>query len=205
MITNHRVSLRFARFKDRSIGFIGRSILTGLANNPFFPDLPVSLADLEQAVEDYENAHVLSMGGGRLQTSRKNAARARLISILRDEAHYVQIVAKNNLPALLSSGFTDTDRNTAQTKLSTPYVRRVLNQSSGQLTLRVNRVRNARSYEVRLRAGDGDWFDAGTYSQARNIVLLNLIPGTVYGIQVRAFGGSTGCSDWSMATSKMAT
>jgi hypothetical protein len=204
MIQTHRVSMKFARLKDSQIGIVASSVKIGLTDNPFFPNLPVSLADLSAATDDYCSAYATSLGGGRIPTALKNAARSKLISVLRDEAHYVQIIAKNNLPALLSSGFTDIDRNTAQSALAQPYIKTVLNQYSGQLWLRVKRVPNARNYQVRIKVGDGDWLDAGVHPQARKIVLPGLTPGTVYTIQVRALGGRTGYSVWSMSAMKMA-
>ena len=45
----------------------------------------------------------------------------------------------------------------------------------------------------------------GKPSKARRIVLPNLVPGTVYTIQARVIGGSTGQSDWSTPVSIMAT
>jgi hypothetical protein len=197
--------MKFARLKDHQIGVFAGGANIGLTNNPAFPNLPVSLADLSAATDDYWTAYVNSLGGGKIQTALKNAARAKLISVLRDEAHYVQIIAKNNLVALLSSGFTDIDRNTAQSALAQPYIKAVLNQYSGQLWLRLKRVPNACNYQVRLKIGDGDWLDGGIHPQARKIVLPGLTPGTLYTIQVRAVGGRTGYSDWSMATAKMAT
>jgi hypothetical protein len=125
--------------------------------------------------------------------------------MLRDEVHYVQSIAKNNLSALLSSGFTAIDRNTAQSPLPKPLIKAVLNQSSGELWLRVKRVPNARNYQVRRKVGEGEWMDDGIHSQTRKIVVPDLTPGIVYTIQVRALGGSTGYSEWSMAKSKMAT
>jgi hypothetical protein len=205
MIQNHRVSMAFARLKDCQIGIFAGGVNTGLTNNAFFPNLPVSLADLSAATDAYWTAHVNSLGGGRPLTALKRAARDKLISILRDEAHYVQSIAKNNLVALLSSGFTDIDRNTAQSALAHPFIKAVLNQHSEQLWLRVKRVPNARNYQVRIKAGDGDWVDAGVHPQARKIVLTGLTPGTVYQIQVRALGGRTNYSNWSMTATKMAT
>ncbi len=197
--------MAFARLKESQIGIFAGGVNTGLTNNPFFPNLPVSLADLSAAADDYWTAYVNSMGGGKIQTLVKKTARAKLISILRDEAHYVQIIAKNNLVALLSSGFTDIDRNTAQSALAQPYIKAVLNPYSGQFWLRLKRVPNARNYQVRIKVGDGDWMDAGIHPQARKIVLNGLTPGTVYTIQVRALGGRNGYSDWSMSATKMAT
>ena len=81
----------------------------------------------------------------------------------------------------------------------------MLNQYSGELWLRVERVPNACNYQVRLKTGDGDWADGGIHPQARKIVIPGLTPGTIYTIQVRALGGSTGYSEWSMIATKMAT
>lgn len=124
---------------------------------------------------------------------------------LRDTAHYVQIVAKQNLPALLSSGFIATDRNTTPTPLIQPFIKQVRHHVSGQLWLQVARVPNARLCQVRLKVGDGEWADGGTYTQARRIVLDGLTPGTVYALQVCAIGESTGFSQWSGMVSTMAT
>ena len=172
--------MKFARLKDSQIGIFANSVKIGLTNNPAFPDLPVSLADLSAATDDYWTAHVNSLMGGKLQTAAKKEARVKLISILRDEAHYVQIVAKNKCSVLLSSGFTDTDRNAAPSSLSQPIIKAVLNQYSEQLWLRLKRVPNARNYQVRLKIGDGDWLDGGIHPQARKIVLAGLTPGTIY-------------------------
>lgn len=54
-------------------------------------------------------------------------------------------------------------------------------------------------------AAGGPWQEAGIYTQARRIVLLGLTPGTIYFTRVRAIGGSTGYSDWSVPASLMCT
>ena len=205
MITTHRVSMKFAKLKGASIGTFAGSVILNLTNNPAFPNLPVSLAELSASTDSFWKAYSNAMGGGRIATALKNQARTKLVSQLRDTAHYVQIVAKDNLATLLSSGFTDIDRNTAPAPLIKPLIRAVINQHSTQLWLRVKRVPNARMYQVQLKAGDGEYIDAGNFRQARTIVLQNLIPGTVYTIQVRALGGSTDQGPWSDPTSRMAT
>jgi hypothetical protein len=42
-------------------------------------------------------------------------------------------------------------------------------------------------------------------SAARKIILTSLTPGTVYNVQARAIGGSTGYSDWSDPSSHIVT
>lgn len=200
----HRVSMGFAKFKHTKLGMFGFSVAVGMTDNPTFPNPPVSAADLMTGARDYMDCNSTALGGGRLATAARNAARARLIGLLRDEAHYVQIVAKNNLVALLSSGFTPTSKNCAQSPLIAPRILKVSREHSTQLWLRLKPVPNARSYQAQLKVGDGEWQDAGIHQQARRLILQDLVPGTVYQIRVRATGGSTGYSNWSMVTSCMA-
>jgi chitodextrinase len=89
--------------------------------------------------------------------------------------------------------------------LATPAILGVTNGASTTLTLNVEVVTNAKAYEVRQSTTAGTWQDAGTYTQARRIVVEGLTPGTVYTFQVRAVGGATGYSDWSDPISHMAT
>ncbi len=164
----------------------------------------MSIADLKAANDDYGARLGAALGGGSLAIAAQNAARTRLTGLLRNEAHYVQIVAGTDLMKLLSSGFTAIDRNSAQRPLTTPFIRRVLRPQSEQLRLVLKPVPNARSYQVQLKVGDGDWQDGGIHSQARKLILTGLVPGTVYQIRIRALGGSTRYSAWSTPTSCMA-
>jgi len=181
----------------------GGSVVVGLTDNPAFPDLPVSVVDLKAASDDYAACISTAFGGGTLAMAAQSAARTRLIGKLRDEAHYVQIMAGTSLLNLLSSGFTAIDRNSAQKPLITPFIRNVLRESSEQLRLILKPVPNARLYQVQLKVGDGDWQDGGIHSQARKLILTGLVPGTVYQIRIRALGGSTKYSAWSTPTSCM--
>jgi hypothetical protein len=123
---------------------------------------------------------------------------------LRKTAAYVQSVASQDLTLLLSSGFQPTNTNRAQSPLDTPVVLEIDNSISTELVLRVQPVVNARSYEAQYKNGAG-WLPAGIFTQARRIEIDSLTPGTVYTVQVRAIGGSTGYSDWSAPQTCMAT
>ena len=205
MITHHRVAMSFAKLADTRIDLFANSVILNLTGNPAYPNLPVSLADLQSTTDAYASALADAQFGGRIATAIKKEARGRLVARLRDTAHYVQIIAKNDLATLLSSGFTAIDRNTAQTPVDRPVMLKASNQHSTQLWLRARGVANARSYQLRFKAGDGEWQDGGYFSQARRIVVTGLTPGTVYTVQLRAIGGSTGASDWSNELAIMAT
>lgn len=197
--------MAFAKFRDAKLAIFGGSVILGMTNNPAYPNPPVSMTDLAAASDGFRKANGDASGGGTVLTAAKNAAREKLIGLLRDEAHYVQIIARKDLPALLSSGFTATRRNMAQTPLARPAILSILNRHSTQLWLSLTSVPNARAYQAQLKNGDGAWHEAGIYPQARRLVLEGLAPGTIYEMRVRAVGGSTGYSDWSLPASKMAT
>ena len=62
---------------------------------------------------------------------------------------------------------------------------------------------NAFGYEVQICTGTGAWTSVKYSQQARTITLTGLTTGTVYQVRVRALGGSTGQSDWSMPGSSI--
>jgi hypothetical protein len=126
-----------------------------------------------------------------------------LVTLLRKEANYVQLTGANDLPALLSSGFLVNSTSRTKSPLDTPNIIQIDNGMTTQLIVRAQGVDNARAYEVQVKNGTGAWVPAGTFTQARRMVLAGLIPGNVYSVQVRAVGGSTGYSDWSDPVSHM--
>ena len=203
MVTTYRVSRRFTRLKDASLYCCTGSVILGMTDNPKFPDPLIPMSTLASLQEAFLAACVASSMGGRGTTSAKNDRRNELLTALRSQAGFVEHVCRNDLAGLLSSGFTNASPNRAQSPLIAPAILKILNERSGQLTLRVKSVRNARNYQVQMRTGEGEWQDVKIHSKARRIEVLNLTPGTVYQFRVRALGGSIGYSDWSQVASRM--
>lgn len=203
MNNTYHVSRRFTRLSDPSLNCFTGSVILGMTDNPLFPDPLIPLAQLTDLQTRFSDSCVESDMGGKVATFRKNDCRAALLTALRSQAGYVEHVCRNDLAGMLSSGFTNASLNRAQSQLARPVILVILNEGSGQLTLRVKSVRNARNYQVQLQVGEDEWRDAGFYTQARRIVVKNLTPGTVYNLRVRALGGSTGSSDWSQVVSRM--
>ena len=107
---------------------------------------------------------------------------------------------------LLSSGFQNVPTPGPSGPLDAPTILKAANNGTTQVLLRLSPVANANSYETQWTTDGGKtWVSGGISSQARSIVLTNLTPGTVYTIQSRALGGSTGQSSWSTPVSIMAT
>jgi hypothetical protein len=202
---NYRVSIAFAMFSDGALDELTSYIMTSMSTNPAFPAPPVTMEELAGLQTTFRDAITAAAEGGKQATAVKNAAREALLNALRRNATYVQTVASHDLAMLLSSGFDAASTNRTQAPLVKPVILRIENEASTTLTVRLSTVSNARAYEGRLSTSTGTWQPAGTFIQARRVILANLTPGSTYTLQFRAVGGSMGYSDWSDPVSHMAT
>jgi hypothetical protein len=76
--------------------------------------------------------------------------------------------------------------------LLAPVVTGLDNSITTQLGVSLQAVNGAKAYQVQFSADGGKtWLDAGIWPNTRGIVIPNLTPGTVYGVRIRAIGGST--------------
>ncbi len=201
-VINYRVALGFVNLSGPLLNEFGANIVVCFTNNSALPNPPVPLGELNTARTEFHDALVAASGGGKVLTAIKNQKEAILVGLLRREATYVQGLAGQDLPVLLSSGFAANSTNRTRVPLATPAITGLENGAATQLILRLLGVANARSYEVQVKNG-GDWVPAGIFTKTRGIVLPGLTPGQVYSVQARAVGGSTGYSDWSNPVSHM--
>ncbi|HMJ06588.1 MAG TPA: fibronectin type III domain-containing protein, partial [Chthoniobacterales bacterium] len=155
------------------------------------------LATVTTALNTLETAVQEAMDGGKIAIASRNAARAQVLSLLRQLSSYVQNNCGNDLVALLSSGFENIKPRSPAGVLPPPQnLRLALTGTSGELSLRLNAVVNARNYSVQQAENpEGPWRDRGAYTNARGILLKGLTPGTVYWVRACA-NGSAGPSGW---------
>ena len=203
-MATYRTSLAFTRLSDAPLNSFAENTVVKMNGNPTFPAPAVALAAITTAQLAFSNASNAAMQGGKQATAAKNAAREALISLLRQNAAYVQSVAGEDLVALLSSGFEAVSNTRTRIMLPAPVVERVENPQSTKLGLRLTPVPTARAYEVRISYGTNGWEAAGVFTYSRPILIEHLTPGTTYTMQARAIGGTTGYSDWSDPVSHMA-
>jgi hypothetical protein len=203
----YRVSYAFAGLSPNNAIAFTQVVIICLTNNPAFTSLPFTLAQLTALLKAFQDANNnMVVGGGSNLTALRDEAWEALLVALRKTAAYVQSVSLDSLSTLLSSGFQAVPDPSPSGPLEAPTVLKVANNGSTQVLLSLSRVINANSYETRLSTDGGKtWVSGGISSQARRIVLTNLTPGTVYCIQARALGGSTGQSDWCPQVTIMST
>jgi hypothetical protein len=185
------------------------TVVTGMKGNADLPNPPVPLepavppnpdapVDLTTRKARLEAAIEASAVGGTADTTAKNDALEFALDGLDQEAFYVQSVYRYNLTGVIATGFVPASTNRAQVVLDTPGINGIDTDVSAQLTLHVTPIDNAYGYEVQTRIGTGDWKTALYSSQARSIVLAGQTSGTAVNVRVRALGGLTGYSAWSM-------
>ena len=164
--------------------------------DPMAPlDMTTRITNLQTGIKNYED-------GGQQAKTVRDVALAAVIEGLDALAFYVQTVARFNLPLFLASGFQARSNNHAQSKLDAPAITGIDNDSPTELDVHVSSVANAYGYEVQILIA-GVWTSVKYSQQARTIPLTGLTTGTVYQVRVRALGGSTGQSDWSMPGSSI--
>jgi hypothetical protein len=205
MTTNYRVNLGFANYADGNLITFAAGVVVNLTSNASFPTLPVSLANLENFLTTFQEKLAAQDQGGTQATAEKNAARDALIEALRQIASYIQTLAGQDLPKLLSSGYQANSTTHTPQPLAIPTIQKIVHGNTTQLFVSLNTIDNARAYEVQVRSGTGNWQTVSVTAKSREILLDNLTPGTVYDVQVRAIGGSTGSSLWSAPVSQMVT
>jgi len=148
-------------------------------------------------------------GGGTAVTAVKNKKRSVLDGLLRRLAQYVQANCNDDVQFVLKSGFqAKTTPVRSQTPLDKATILSVDNGHTKQLVVAAQKVPRAKLYEVQAAAVGanntvGPFQTAGVFNKSRSMTITGLTPGTIYAIQVRALGGSTGSGDWSDAVTHM--
>ena len=205
-VKSFRIYMGFPRDPDDDVNHLTLDVEDALPNHPVFTKLPVSLADLETQRLAFQAAITESRKGGVDRTRLKKAAKLVLTDSLVKIALYCQGEARHDLDTLLSSGFEVVSTNRTSGPLDKPSILALLNNVSGELTVRGQAVVNARNYLVQASTDGGKtWTDMGTFNGARLMQLEPTTPGVVYMIRFCAQGGSTGQSPWSDPVSIMST
>jgi len=203
---NYRIVTGISKYADNDVVNLSLDVEDGLLNNPAFLNLPVKLTDVATARLTFVAAMTDARKLGTDRTRLKLAAKQALVDLLLKLAFYCQGEAIHNLDALLSTGFEVVNTNRTSGPLDTPAIIAILNNVSGQLTVRGQGVVNGRMYKVRTSTDGGkSWTEWPQFNGARLMVLAPTVPGTVYLVAFCALGGSTGQSAWSNPVSIMST
>lgn len=200
----NRVSMKFTQNTDSELVEFANGVVTGM-NAPAYSAAPMSTAQLQAYLDDFVQKLAASRNGGRVEIAEKNVARATLLSALRQNANFVQMIAETDLPLLLESGYTAVSTNRTSGPLTKPVITRVDNLQSTIMMIGADADVRSRAMELRFRTGAGDYKSGGVHTKAKRMMLEGVIPGTMVELQTRSVGGTLSYSDWSDPVTHMAT
>jgi hypothetical protein len=203
------VIVSFDKLKDNDLGILATAVSTGFYGNAAFPSLPGTLPTktvLDAANSAFTLSIAAAKAGGPAQTADKNNKRAALIALLRQLADYVQANCNNDPAAVLSAGFkvAATSHAPAPALSSVPVIRSITNGTTGQLIIHIAPVANNHGFGVRLTplgpgGVPGPAVDGGHFTDSRSMVVDNLIPGTLYDVEVCTHLSGNRTTGWSAA------
>lgn len=199
-----KVSLGFAKLPDTELDNFAQAVIDAMTGNTNYPSPPVTMVNLQTATDDFTAKLAAAATGGVADTAAKNNSRQNLVTMLRQQASYVQMTCGEDMAKLLTSGFEAQSTNRTSVQLGKPQGLSIKNGGGGQLFARVDPIKNANMYEGRIKPSDADWLPSVFTGDSQRVIFNGLTPGKNYTIEVRALGGATGQSDWSDPSSHMA-
>ncbi len=200
-----QVSLAFARLKKNDFNGFALLVIVCLGKNVIlFPNLPVTLIALEAYQKVFQASLNASAIGGPPDTQAMKEAYADLVLALRVIAAYIQSLNLSAAQVLLS-GYDVITYSRSSIALVAPMITGLDNSLTTQLGVWLQSVPGAKAYHVQYCTAAGVWLDAGIWPNTKNIVLTDLLPGTVYGVRVRGIGGASRYGPWSAVVSLMCT
>jgi hypothetical protein len=176
-----------------------------MTGNAYFTKPDVDLTLLTTTANSLIAAVAKAEDGTSEDTAHKTAILVTLRGLLDTQANYVENIAQNSEEIILSSGFDLASTSRTPALVTGSSITDVTNVASTKLDIEVTIDPNAWGYEFQVSTAPGVWVHWETYTDPHDIVLLNLVPGQMYGIRVRVLGAGNQRSEWSEPVSHMAT
>lgn len=186
----HKIKTSYKHQTDAELAKLGSRILESLKDNPNFPIPTPARPDIEQALQEFQQALSVAGRQDRTRVSAKNDKKAILEELLGDLSVYIETTSQGDKTMLLSSGFDIT--GVKATPLALPPIEdfNVEIGMPGQATTRVKPVTGARSYVHQFTAdpitSDSIWVSE-TMTERRH-TFSNLSSVTRYWFRVIAIG-----------------
>lgn len=175
-----------------------------------FPAPDPNLVELRSIVEDYVSKHeIASRRGSALEITLKNEAREVVLKGLKRLAHHANGLAEGRTSILLSTGLVLYGIPKRSELPGIPQrVRFRDGLVSGQLRLDFENVAKTWEYEVEIGesefgSSEIQWTRFFLTTSSRGNVLMDVVPGRMYYVRVRAKNGK-GTGDWSATASLLA-
>lgn len=200
---NYFPKIGFHRKKDDELATDAGAIYHAMDGNDTFKAPVPPLEELGSALELYRSRlERVRATGALLDTTLKKQSRIELMRVLRDLGSYVRRIAKGDPAIIHSSGFELCADPTPGGTAGTPELVKLLHTGrTGELYLKFDAVKNAISYEYRIRIVKDDdpsteWQDRVITHNSVKTLISGLKRKEEYEVQVRSVNRH-GYSNWS--------
>jgi hypothetical protein len=190
----NQIKLGLTGLKPTDLLAKGRLIIANMTGNASFPDPVPTLADLQTALDAFEDrVEAAAFGDRRAINSRNNGQRA-FTAMLRQLGQYVAFVANGDGEVIESSGFEVRKQREPATSLGQPIdFLAERSKKEGEVILNWKAVSYSKAYQVEVSTADPavaepQWTVALVTSKSSGTV-QNLTRGTMYWFRVMAISG----------------
>lgn len=174
-----KVRIDFAHTKDNDLAENSQLIHDKLNGNPYFPFPPVTMADLQIAIDKFSTALIKSKDGTKKDTADKNAKRKILEDMLGEIGNYINFTANGDLVMLEGTGFPLAKVKAPVGILPQPKSFKVSDGfDPGAVKVEISFVEKAKGYIVlyyeaktsgRIPANDSEW-QSKLFSKTKGII-----------------------------------
>lgn len=171
---------------DDAVLALGSAVIIALTGNTHIPSPQPGLVQLQAAYDAFNLSNGKAKYGSRNDRAQKNTDKAALITLLREECDYINLLAQGDIVILSTCGFP-LSKDRQPKVLGTPEAK-VEQAGSGKLVLSTPAVTGAVSYKHQYTsdANAAAWTEIST-SRA-TYTIEGLTPGTVYHLKIVAIG-----------------
>ena len=185
------------------------NVITLMTEDPQFSTLEADITVLKKCCDDYSQALLKSMDGGRIKIREKDRAKKKLDYQLTYVARLVDHLAKKDENIILAAGFHTIQPKKIYTSVEIPIILKLMNEEArGVVSLKLRKVEGAYLYHIEKRikiegqADDDSWRLYDDYHTTKLKTLLKgHESGKCYEWRCRAVGKSGLISGWSAVVS----
>jgi hypothetical protein len=201
-----KISRAFAKLGGDSLSDFAVGIYNGMNSNAAFATPPVTMPALQTAQLLLHNSIAPAKTNGHAAVLAKQAAKDDLILKLRALAKYIEDLPNITEAIAATSNFVLITPSThIPTTPDVPIIEKIYNVATTKLGVKIKMTGTFRIIEYRAAAPGKAPQIVATSTNARDAVLPDLQPGTVYAVDCRALAGNQVASEWSDPVSHMST
>lgn len=186
------------------------NIYNALLNHEHYTNPYPSLPEIKTAADKVQQLIAASADGSKTKRKELDEAVAILRDLLNGIAQYIQLYSNGSEANIVSTTMQVAGNKTSDTLRIPSNGRLKPGAHDGELAFFFKGSgRKVKNYEVRYSTDPNldvaNWVSAGLFSSSRNIVIKDLIPGTIYWVRVRAYGTNNEVTAYSDPAKQMAT